>query len=103
MASSSAGNLPWDSGLSPAVLDEANCRGLVNDAAGFDATVALGTASTEAMQLAGVLSKVINFELATHANAMGKFQHVEARLDTCMHEVNNQQSIMQGITDAAKS
>ena len=95
--------MPWDSGLSPAVLDEANCRSLVNDTLGFDATVALGTASTEAMQLASVLSKVINFGLATHANATGKFQHVDARLEACMHEVHNQQGIMQGIVDGAKA
>ena len=72
-------------------------------ALGFDATVALGTASAEAIQLATILSRVINFELATHANAMGKFQHVEARIDTCMHEVHNQQGVMQGIVDAAKA
>ena len=103
MAASSVGNSPWDSGLSPTVLEEANCRTLVNDALGFDATIALGTASTEAMQLATILSRVINFELATHANAMGKFQHVDTRLDACMHEIHNQQGIMQGVTDAAKA
>ena len=103
MAASSVGNLPWDSGLSPAVLDEANCRTMVNDALGFDATVALGTASAEAIQLATVLSRVINFELATHASATGKFQHTDARIEACMHEVHNQQGIMQGIVDAAKA
>ena len=95
--------MPWDSGLSPAVLEEANCRTLVNDASGFDATVALGTAAPEAIQLASVLSRVISFELATHASATGKFQHADARIDACMQEVHNQQGVMQGVVDAAKA
>ena len=85
------------------MLEEGNCRALANDAVGFDATLALGTASAEAMQLASVLSRVINFELAVHANALGKFQHVDTRLDACMHEIHNQQGVMQGVTEAAKA
>ena len=103
MASSSSGNLPWDHGLNPSVLEDSNCRVLVNDALGFDNTLALGTASTEAMQLASVLSRVINFELAVHASAQGKFQHVDTRVDACMHEIHAQQGVMQGVTEAAKA
>ena len=103
MAASSAGNSPWDNAVNPSVLEEANCRALVNDALGFDATVALGSASAEAIQLASVFSRVIMFELASHASATGKFQHMDTRVDACMHEIRSQQGIVQGVADAAKA